>query len=93
LPRCSHSSRIPTQVGSANDGTAIALPGHLIIFGGGTTAAIDPIGDALFLYEVAQQHHGSTYQALLQSPQVPAEQAKQRGFVASRSSAARVKKN
>jgi Lipase (class 3) len=80
------------QVGSANDGTAIALPGHLIFFGGGTTAAIDPIGDALFLYEVAQQHHGSTYQALLQSPQVPAEQAKLRGFVASRSSAAHVKK-
>jgi len=76
------------QVGSASNGTAIALPGHLIFFSGLATQAINPIGDALFLYEVAQQHLGSTYQALLQAPHVPAAQAKLRGFLASREPAA-----
>jgi len=75
------------QVGNASDGTAIALPGHLIFFGDQTLRAIDPIGDFLFFYEVAQQHAGSTYQALLQAPQVLAAQSKLRGFLASRTPA------
>ncbi len=45
------------------------------------------LGDALFLYEVARQHECSTYQALLQAPQVPAAQFKLRGFLASRAPA------
>jgi len=75
------------QVGSASNGTAIALPGHLIFFGDRTPQAIDPIGDLLFVYEVEQQHAGSTYQALLQAPQVTAAQFKLRGFLASRAPA------
>jgi hypothetical protein len=77
-----------TQVGSTSDGTAIALPGHLIFLSHATALGIDPIGDALFLYEAAQQHHGATYQALLQAPQVPASRAKLRGFLSSRLSVA-----
>jgi len=75
------------QVGSASEDTAIALPGHLIFFGGQTPRAIDPIGDVLFLFEAARQHDGSTYQALLQAPQVPAAQFKLRGFLASKAPA------
>ena len=76
------------QVGNESDGTAIALPGNLL-FSGSAVAAIDPIGDALFLYEVSLQHHATTYQALLQAPQISAERAKLRGFLATRALAAR----
>jgi hypothetical protein len=68
------------QVGSVDDGTAIALPGHLIFLPARATAAITPLGDAVFLYEATQQHAGATYQVLLQAPVVPAAQAKLRGF-------------
>jgi hypothetical protein len=80
------------QVGNASDGTAIALEGSLI-FGDRMTQAINPIGDALFIYEVAHQHLGSTYQALLQAPHVPVAQAKLRGFLASRAPASPARAN
>jgi triacylglycerol lipase len=63
------------QLGDLAAGSAIELPGSLIrpfaVHRGGM--ALNPFEDALFLWEAAQQHACTTYQALLQSPlMVPA---------------------
>ena len=65
------------QVGTAEQGSAVALPGQIVA--GAAAAALHPIVDALFLYEVAQQHASTTYLRLLAAPPIPAAVAKLRG--------------
>jgi hypothetical protein len=66
-----------TQPGIAGQGSAVPLPGQ--VTSRPAAARFDPIGDALFLYEVAQQHASTTYLRLLAAPPVPAAAAKVRG--------------
>jgi hypothetical protein len=63
------------QLGEAAAGSAIELPGTIITPFGARQGRLqlDPFEDALFLWEAAQQHACTTYQALLQTPlMVPA---------------------
>jgi hypothetical protein len=58
------------QLGELAPGSAIALPGTLITPLGAHRGrlGLNPFENALFLWEAAQQHACTTYQALLQTP-------------------------
>lgn len=66
------------QVGTAAQGSAVPLTGQ-VTARPGAGLGLDPLGDALFLYELAQQHASATYLRLLAAPAVPAAVAKLRG--------------
>jgi hypothetical protein len=55
------------QVGTANQESAIKLPGTTVVQ---PTFGLDLIGDALFLRQLQQQPAPSMYQQLLQAPQM-----------------------
>ena len=53
------------QLGVPGDDSAHPLQGHIIWPSATSHAAFDPIADALFLWQVAQQHSGLNYLSLL----------------------------
>lgn len=68
-----------TQVGTAQEQSAVGLAGKILFGPAGTTGAITPIGDVLFGLEASWQHQGANYLNLLNAAPLGAAAAKLRG--------------